>query len=132
MGNAVLTAFFHDVGCTKLLSQCLAVSVARHRDDALGTHLLCGQNAHEANRAITYDGDSLTWANRSSISSEPAGAQNIGSRKQALCLLFGGSSGNLDQGAIGKRNACFFCLRTDRSEERRVGKEGGAGRGAAT
>ena len=108
--DAFPTTFFHDVGSAELAGKCLTVGVTRHGDDAVRTHLFRSQNAHETDRAVTHHSDGLTGYNRSGIGSKPPGPQDIGSSEQALCLLFGGLAWNLDQGAIGKRNACLFGL----------------------
>src|SRR5699024_7443104 len=108
--DAFLTTFFHDVGSAELAGKYLTVGVTRHGDDAVRTHLFRSQNAHETDRAVTHHSDGLTRCNSGGLGSKPAGPFGIGSSEPALCLLLGVLAWTLDQGAIGKRNACLFGL----------------------
>ena len=56
-GHALVAALGHDVGRAEFAGELLPRLVTAHRDDPLGTHLLGGKHAEQADRAVTDDRD---------------------------------------------------------------------------
>jgi hypothetical protein len=78
-GDAILTAFGHDVGGTKLSGERLPRLMPAHRNDPLRAQLLGGEYAEQPNGAVSNDGDGLARASLGGDRAEPAGAQHVGS-----------------------------------------------------
>ena len=76
-GDAVVAAFFDDVGGAELAGELLAGLVAAHDDDPLGAELSGGEHTEETDGAVTDDGDGLAWADLGGDRAEPARAEHI-------------------------------------------------------
>lgn len=85
--NALVTAFFDDVGGTELAGQSLPVGVAGHGDDPVGTHLLRRQDTEKPDGAVADHGDSLTGPNLSRLGGEPSGPEDVGRCKERRNLV---------------------------------------------
>ena len=90
-----------------------AVGVTAHRDDALGTELAGGEDAEQADGAVTDDGDSLARSDLGGDGGEPAGAEDVGGGQQAGHQLVVRHAGGGDEGAVGVGDAGVFGLGAD-------------------
>ena len=79
--GALLAALGHDVGRPELAGDLLALLVARHRDHPLGPHLGRGQDAAQADRAVTDDHDGVARASRPR---RPRSASRSGSTSESV------------------------------------------------
>ena len=78
--------------------------VAAHRDDPLRPHLLGGEHAHEADRAVADDGDGRAFLHARRVGRIPAGAEHVRNGEIARDQVIGGQFGRGDQRAVGERN----------------------------
>ena len=100
-----VAALLDDVGGAELAGERLPVGVAAERDDALGAELLGGQDAEQADRAVTDDRDGLARAGLGGDGGEPAGAEHVGGRHQRRDEVRVRLPGGRDEGAVGERDA---------------------------
>jgi hypothetical protein len=103
-GDALFAALGDDVGCAIFESEVLAAFVAAHRDDAVRAHLLGGQHAHKANRAVADNGDRRALLHAGGIGGVPAGAEHVRYGKIACDQVIVGQLGRGDQRAVRERN----------------------------
>ena len=103
--DAFVAALGHDVGRAELACELLPRLVAAHGDDPLRAHLLGGEHAEQADRAVADDHDRRSRLHIGRVRGEPAGAQNIGGRQQTRNQFIGGTSRRRHQRAVRKRNA---------------------------
>jgi len=76
-GDSGLGALLDDVDGAELTSQRLPVRVPAERDDALGTELLGGQDAEQADGAIADDRYGLSGSGLGGDRGEPAGPEHV-------------------------------------------------------
>ena len=67
--------------------------------------LLGGQDAEQADGAVTDHGDGLARAGLGGDGAEPAGAQDVGGGQEVRDQVVGGDVRGGDQGAVGQRHA---------------------------
>src|SRR5947209_7341417 len=107
------TALRHDVGSAELACKLLAMRVPAHRDDPFSAHLLGREHRAESNRAVSHYCDCLATVRCSSISAEPASAENVGNGQEAWDQIVGWKTRCRYQRAIGQRNSCQLSLGAD-------------------
>ena len=79
--------------------------VTAHRDDPLRAHLLRGEHAEQADRAVADDHDRRARLHVGRIGGEPAGAHDVGERQQARDQFVRGHIRRRHQRAVRERNA---------------------------
>jgi hypothetical protein len=87
--SAFVTTFGYNVGRTKLSREFLPRFVAAHRDDALSTHLACGEHSERTDSAVADHRNCPARVYARCVRGEPTGTQDIGSRYQARDQFFG-------------------------------------------
>lgn len=108
--DAFLAAFGDDIGGAELPAEAGTVLVPAHQDDLLGAQPLRGQHGTQPDRAVTDDRHGLAGADPGGHHTVMAGAVHIGQgeqRGQERGVL---GDGQLDQRAVGLRDADRLAL----------------------
>ncbi|BAS10889.1 hypothetical protein AHiyo4_43110 [Arthrobacter sp. Hiyo4] len=103
--DAGLAALGDDVGGTVFEAQIGAGLVPAHQDDLLGTELPGGQHRHQPDGAVTDDRDSGPGVDACLEGGVVAGAVDVGEGQQRRQQLAVPTHRDLDQGAVGERDA---------------------------
>ena len=82
-GDAFLAALGDDVGGAELQGELLPGLVAAHGDDPLGAQFLRGDDAAQADRAVTDDHGGRAGLDLGGEGGVPAGAHHVGDGQQA-------------------------------------------------
>jgi hypothetical protein len=98
----------------------LPVGVPRHRDDAVVTQLLRGQDAEQPDGAVTHDRDRFAGARLGGDGGVPAGSEHIGCREQRRHEVRRRFARRLHEGAVGERDAGVLRLGADRAHHHLV------------
>ena len=78
----------------------------------LAAHMLGRKHTKESDRAVTDNHDGIARLHISCMGGEPAGAHNVGERQQTRHHIIRRYIGGSHQGAIGKRDAQQWSLRS--------------------
>ena len=104
--------------------QRLPVGVTAEGDDPLGAQLLRGQDAEQADRAVTHHSDRLARPRLGRDRGEPAGAEHVGGRHERGDQVGLGHAGRGDEGAVGERDARQLGLGPDGAHQHAVNAVG--------
>src|SRR5829696_6968254 len=108
--RALLAALGHDLGRAELQREPLAGLVAAHRDNPLRAKLLGGEHRKQADGTVADDRHCLARTGLGRHGAKPAGAEHVGSRKQAGDHVLRRQARRRYEGAVGQRDAGVLCL----------------------
>lgn len=83
-GDNFIASFCDDVCCTEFKGEFLAVYVAAHGNDALGSAHSGGNDAAEADSAVTHDDDGIPFLHFSRSGGMVAGRHDIGQCQEGI------------------------------------------------
>src|SRR5271166_4861398 len=104
-GHTLIATLGDNVGRAELEGEVLPCLMAAHRDDPPGAHLLCRENTHQSDGAITHDRNCRAGLHTPGIRRVPAGSEHVACRKQARDQVVIGQLGRCDQRSVGERHA---------------------------
>ena len=105
LGDAFLAAGGDDVGGAELAAQVGAGLVAAHEDDLLGAKPFGRQHGQQADGAVADDGDAGALVDPALDGGVVAGAEDVGEGQQGRDERRVGRDRQLDEGAVGQRDA---------------------------
>lgn len=108
--DAFFTAFGDDVVGTEVAAEVGAGGVAAHEDDALGPQTLGGDHRTQADRAVPDDQHRVPWADAGRDGTVVARGHHVRQGQQGGQQRRVGGDGQLDQGAVGVRDAHRLAL----------------------
>ena len=112
-GDSFIASFCDDVCCTEFKGEFLAVYVAAHGNDALGSAHSGGNDAAEADSAVTHDDDGIPFLHFSRSGGMVAGRHDIGQCQEGIEVGIGvvrSFARYFDQGPARILEADIFCL----------------------
>jgi len=110
VSDAFFASLGYDIRSSERDAKVGACLVTPHEDDALGTHLLCGEHSEEADSSVTDDGDGLAWRDACLVGRVPPGGVDVREGEESGVLRLVDGAGNLHEGAVGEGHAHGFGL----------------------